>query len=214
MWQTLASSRETLPFLFNPYIWDIMNVKYKIQQNKSGQPGIFRLKAQDRAFFVNKVEVKKPMEILLAMRELGNRYVDDANFYQNFDPKELMYVEKELPSPIEAPTAGAYAKLLEHKNEYIKIEANATGNNLLFVGEIYYPAGWKAYIDGNETEIIKTNYAFRSVIVPAGKHVIEFKFDSPAFETGKTFSLAMNVLALLGAGFGIFLFVRNKKKNA
>jgi uncharacterized membrane protein YfhO len=94
--------------------------------------------------------------------------------------------------------------LTQRENERQVYTVTATGNNLVFFSEVYYPVSWKAYIDGKETPIIKTNFAFRGLIVPKGQHTVEFRYESPKFEQGKTISLACNLmvlLAALGAGF-------------
>ena len=62
-----------------------------------------------------------------------------------------------------------------YKNESFELKTSTKSDRLLFLSEIYYPIAWKAYIDGVETEIYKTNFAFRSIVVPAGEHKIEFK---------------------------------------
>ena len=84
---------------------------------------------------------------------------------------------------------------------------------MLVLDEIYYPAGWKAYIDGSETEIFKTNYFLRSVIVPSGKHKIEMKFHPDTFFTGRTISLisCTVLLVILLAGTGGYYMKRKKK---
>ena len=104
-------------------------------------------------------------------------------------------------------------KIVEKKPKYMKIEAEASGNNLLLISEIYYPAGWKALIDGKETEIHKTNFAFRSVIVPAGKHTVELRFESEKFESGKTYSIMANAITILCLAVGIFLNYRNRNQS-
>lgn len=91
---------------------------------------------------------------------------------------------------------------------------NATGNNLLVLNEIYYPAGWKAYIDGKETEIYKTNYFQRSIVVPSGKHKVELKFYPDTYYTGKKISIAANVLVtLLLIGGAAGMVISRKKKE-
>jgi hypothetical protein len=198
--------------LFNPFLWNLMNVKYIITSQSLGegiQPIYQSQKnralvylnntALNRVFFVKNAAVEKPREIIRNL-EKGN-----------FNPLDTAFVEKRLPSTIEMPDSTAYAKIIEKKNEYIKIEANASGNNLLFNGEIFYPVSWKGFIDGKETEIYKTNYAFRSVIVPKGKHIIEMKFESKNFEIGKTFSIILNIFVLALLVFG--LIYENKKQK-
>ena len=83
-------------------------------------------------------------------------------------------------------------------------------SKLLVVSEIYYPAGWHATIDGAETEILKTNYVLRSVVVPAGRHTVEFRFNPASTALGYTVSQAGWGAALLLILAGAFPFVREK----
>jgi uncharacterized membrane protein YfhO len=131
----------------------------------------------------------------------------------DFSPEKLAFIEKGLPSQIEPTMPEADAQVVVRKNEYIKINANATGNNLLFISEIYYPPSWHAYIDGKEAPIYKTNFAFRSIIVPKGIHNVEMKFHSDKFAQGKSISLGANIIVLVGLVVGIFLDRRSKKKE-
>lgn len=196
----------------NPFLWNILNVKYIVTREKlndyiqpvfqSAQTGAFVYLNDGmlpRAFFVDRAEKDAQINILKKLKA------------GSFDPRRTAFVEKDLPSEIETPAEDATAKVVKHENHLVEIKAKATGNNLLFISEIYYPPGWKAYIDGKETEIFKTNFAFRSIIVPEGEHTIELKYSSDAFELGRTLSLAGNILTTLALGIGIFLAVRRKK---
>jgi len=78
--------------------------------------------------------------------------------------------------------------------------------------EIYYPAGWTAYIDGNETEIYKTDYLLRSIVVPPGHHKVEFKFHPASYYTGKNISIAANSVVVLILLIGVGGFYYKKKK--
>jgi len=197
--------------LYNPFLWNLMNVKYIVAPQKdeqSGQqtPQVFpNPEALPRAFFVDSIEVAEPIKILENLKE------------GNFNPRNKVYVENQLSIAVDtlvedSLSEAAYVNILEKKNEYIKIEANATGNNFLFMSEIYYKPGWKAFIDGKETEIIKSNYAFRGVVVPKGKHNVEFKYHSDNFELGKTLSLSANILTLLLGFVAIFFYWKKRTK--
>lgn len=200
--------------LYNPFLWNMMNVKYIYadQQMGQGMQPIYQSQYSNelvyynpsmlpRAFFVAGVEKAEPLQILKKLKAM------------DFDPLDIAYVEEDLDIKLDAPGETAKATVTEFKNEYIKAEVEATGSNLLFFGEIYYPAGWKAYIDGEEVPIIKTNYAFRSVVVPKGKHTVEMKFVSVRFELGYTISFALNIATILALAGGLFIAWNNKKKK-
>ena len=208
----LPQAQGSTSTLFNPFLWNLLNVKYILAPSKlyEGVQAVFQSQQTQtliyynagmlpRAFFVNSAVVEKPINILHHLQK------------GDFNPLQIAYVEKALSEKIDTIQSEAKAKIIEKKNQYIKIEANATGNNLLFISEIYYPAAWHAFIDGKPTDIIKTNYAFRSVIVPKGKHIVELKYESAGFETGKTLSLVFNILVLLTLISAIFMEMRKKK---
>ncbi|HOK15249.1 MAG TPA: hypothetical protein PK007_10065, partial [Candidatus Kapabacteria bacterium] len=61
--------------------------------------------------------------------------------------------------------------------------------------EIFYPS-WIAKVDGKEVEIIRANYCFRSVVLPVGKHTVEFTAHSSKLISGTWISLATIVLSI------------------
>lgn len=60
-----------------------------------------------------------------------------------------------------------------------ELEVSIVKPAILFVSDSYYP-GWKAFIDGRQTEIYRADFTFRAIIVPEGKHKIVFEY-KPAF---------------------------------
>jgi uncharacterized membrane protein YfhO len=75
---------------------------------------------------------------------------------------------------------------------------------LAVFSEVYYPEGWKAFVNGKEVEIRKVNYLLRGLEVPAGKSKIEFKFDLPKYHTSTKLAYAGSILVLLLIGFGLY----------
>ena len=50
-------------------------------------------------------------------------------------------------------------------------------------------SGWRAWIDGEEVNILKANDAFKAVVVPAGTHTVAFTFQPMSFYIGLITSL-------------------------
>lgn len=60
----------------------------------------------------------------------------------------------------------------------------------LFFVPIPYDDSWTAYLDGNEVEILKANYAFCALEMPEGTHSVEFVYHNQFFEIGAIISAA------------------------
>ncbi len=78
-------------------------------------------------------------------------------------------------------------------------------DNLVFFS-VPYDKGFTAYVNGQEAEIEKVNYALSAVYVPAGDNEIVFSYKTPYLGTG---------MALTAAGwmvYGIYIFITKKKK--
>jgi hypothetical protein len=200
----------------NPMVMNLFNTKYIISdipyqdtnlaivyQSQSSQMNVIKkLDAFPRAFFVKNYEVKDKITIVSNLRD------------RNFNPKELAYLEEDPGIKID-PTIGAErVTVTDFGIHNLSLDVTATGNNLLFISEVYYPAGWKAFIDEIETSIYKTNYLWRSIIVPQGHHKIEMRFEPQSFKAGFTISIVLNIL-LVGIliGYATIYIVRFIKKR-
>lgn len=197
----------------NPLLWSLMNVKYIISnQNDSsqmllpvyrGDKNIFmNSMALPRTFFVDSYQVKSGIEILNSIKQM------------NFHPMQVGYFMEDPKITVEAPAAGAKAEITHYGIQDLEIQVHATGNNLLFLSEAWYPEGWKAFLDGNEIPIYRMNYMFRSVVVPAGDHSIVMKFEPKGFYFGKQLSLWINILSILGLGYFGFIYFSKRKQQS
>jgi LPXTG-motif cell wall-anchored protein len=200
----------------NPFLLGLGNVKYIISDEAindtimvkevyKGSNIIYENKLfLPRAFFADEYKVESGINILKNIREA------------NFNPRKIAFVEIGIDKKIDKPDSTAWVKLSKADIHNIEYDVNASGgNNLLVFSEIYYPAGWKAYINGNETEIFKTDYLLRSIVVPLGQHKVEFKFHPVSYYTGESISIAANIIIVLVlvVGIGGFYFKKKKKEE-
>jgi hypothetical protein len=201
----------------NPTLWRMLNVKYiitdkpfsdsLIQPIFSDENSSVQLNggALPRAYFVNRYEVKPTLEVLNMIKR------------NEFDPIDVLFFETDqaidLPK-IDPPTSDAYVNITKYIFETIEMEVNATGNNLLFLGDTYYPIGWKAFINGKETNIYRANHGFRAIVVPPGKHKVAFRYEPSSYYVGKMISFWLNAI-VLGSVSLIFVIrvIKGKRKK-
>ncbi|WP_420575640.1 YfhO family protein [Ekhidna sp.] len=99
--------------------------------------------------------------------------------------------------------------LTEKTPNKVSYTANIEGGSALGVfSEIYYPEGWKATIDGNETEILRANYVLRALSIPSGSHEIVFEFKPQTYFTGNTVMMVSSILVLLVFLGGVYFQLR------
>ncbi|MFY7898776.1 MAG: YfhO family protein, partial [Chitinophagaceae bacterium] len=90
----------------------------------------------------------------------------------------------------------------------------ANTNQFAVFSEIYYSAGWNAYVDGKKVDYCKVNYALRGMPVPAGKHTIEFKFEPSLVRLGEQLSKYAGIVSVLLVLLFAFLECKSYKKQS
>jgi len=194
----------------NLTLWRMLNVKYLISEKPLEHPALqpifsnskttvsVNTLALPRAYFVDSVAVLPTMEFLDSVKNNA------------FDPKEIAYLEEELPVAIEKTSEDANVIITEYDVQNIKLTAEATGTNMLFLGNTFYSKGWKAAVDGEPVEIFKLNHGFMGLVLNKGTHNVEFYYSPDTFVTGKYIALVLNVGLIL---MFVFVFVTAQKKK-
>ncbi len=187
------------PNFENYGILNMLNTKYIVYGDQRDNI-IVNPNANGAAWFVTKVEhVNSPTAELKKVYTVNTREVAVVD-ESKFNVPEFMF------------DSAAVINLAEHKPNYMKYESQSAMEGFAVFSEIYYPKGWKATIDGKETEILRADYVLRALHIPAGKHTIEFTFKPDAFYIGNKVTTASSwimMLVLLGSlGWSL------KKNNA
>jgi uncharacterized membrane protein YfhO len=107
----------------------------------------------------------------------------------------------------------AMIKLTKYGLNDLSFEATNTQEGFAVFADIYYPLGWKAFVDGKETEIVKTNYLLRGLFLPAGNHKIEFKFHPDTYFKWNMPSMISSILILLILVGGIGMGIKDEMKK-
>jgi hypothetical protein len=104
------------------------------------------------------------------------------------DTRRVAVTESAVPGiPQEAAGAGAEAagtaRLTGYGRESAVAEVDAERRALLVLTDVHFP-GWKAWVDGRETEIERVDYLLRGIRVPAGEHRVEFRYEPVSWRAG------------------------------
>ncbi len=165
---------------------NMMNTKYIITGNMASDT-IPNPDALGNAWFVKGIDYKK-----------GPRAVMDHLSF--FNPRDSAVMDEQdkidALSGLQVDTT-ARIQLVDNQNDVIHYTATTNAKQLAVFSEIYYRDGWKAYIDEQETPIVKVNYVLRGLVVPAGDHKIRFEFKPASVTRAKQIAGIASILVWL-----------------
>lgn len=194
----LSAINETLGKL---EVLNMMNTRYIIFNPNS--PPIYNLNGFGNAWTVDRIQwVDTPNEEIESLK--GYDLMTTAIVHREFEP-----LLSNL-NPVMDTTATV--NLVSYQPNHLVYETVTSTPNLIVFSEIWYTKGWKAYVDGVEQPLIRANYLLRSVVVPAGEHSIEMKFEPKVWAIGEKVSLASSLLLLLLSAGLAFRYIRQKKQ--
>ncbi len=144
---------------------------------------------------------------------------EEISALDNFVPAATAVVDKRFEKEVamfKGPKDPASTIVLkDYKPNHLTYEAKGLKSDQLAVfSEIYYDKGWNAYIDGEKSPYFRADYVLRAMVIPAGDHKIEFKFEPKSYYIGEKVSLAGSVvIILLLAGALFFEYRKENMKN-
>jgi hypothetical protein len=167
------------------------------------------------------------MDPIVNSKALGNCWFADTLLFAGNANQELSLVNRIDPSrqavtdirfkeKIRSSTFNGSEsdsiRLISYKPNELIYKSASSADRLAVFSEIYYPAGWKAFIDGKESDHIRVNYVLRGMVVPAGNHEIKFSFRPESYFVGNKISYASSaIFIMMVAGYAVWSFARRKK---
>jgi hypothetical protein len=172
----------------NQMVYNMLNTKYVIQKGRDGKdqaipnPGAFgSCWLVSALHFVNNADQE--------MAALDSLNLKDTAVVENLYKDRIPFM------PVKDSTASV--SLIENQNDNISYRFSARSNQFVVFSEIYYDKGWNAFIDGKPTPYCKVDYVLRGMAVPAGEHVIEFRFEPKSYVMGNRISVWAAILTYL-----------------
>jgi len=180
---------------------DPMNVKYLIASQKAaerlrtlprfrsveslplGLELFENLSVMPRFFLVNKVQrVTSDLEV----RELVGRQL--VSFRDTA-------VTSQPVTGLSAAAGGdaGVVQVIDYQADSLRLSVRTPQAAFLVLAESFYP-GWRAWVDGAPVEIVRTDIAFRGLVVPAGAHEVAMRFQPAILPLSLAISLAAAIL--------------------
>jgi len=159
--------------IFHPIADTNQGWAYPVWENKER----YKLVYKDDKFQLFKNNLTLPraelfynFEVIKDNKEIIKRFYSD-----NFDFRNVLILEENPDLKIEKEGSGS-VKIISYTPNKVIIRSSSNSPALLFLSDNYYP-GWKAKINGKNSNIYRADYSFRSVVVPKGNSIVEFLFN-------------------------------------
>jgi hypothetical protein len=173
----------------NMDVLNMLNTKYFIVPDNNKQPiAQYNVDAFGNAWFVENYRIVPNADAEIeALSDFNptNEAIVDERFEQFVAGKDF------------STDSNSFIKLDDYKPNHLTYKANCNNEKLAVFSEIYYPKGWDAYIDGELTDHFRVNYVLRAMVIPEGKHVVEFKFEPRSYNIGNKISMASSLVLII-----------------
>jgi hypothetical protein len=195
---------------------NILNVRYFfIDNNQESEYADFAIDDSKKELFSDKsVTIFENTKALPRAKLYYNWVIGESdegvlNILQSddFDEQNKVVLSKSIGASSEN-SGESSVKYLNYSDNFQKLKVNTSKDGYLFASDTHYP-GWRAYVDGIETEILRANYAFRALSIKQGEHEVEFIYDPKSFKIGKQVSLGTFIFLVGSLVYG----KKNKKRG-
>jgi|GEM_PF-1319424 len=155
--------------------------------------------ALPRAFFVPSIRVVASPEEVLRQLASGGPNLREVALVESVPTDGFLG---------HSSAAAGEVTVLQDRAEELALHVNTTGEGFVFLSDQYYP-GWEATVNDIPTPIMRANYAFRLIRVPAGASTVRFRYRPKSLWLG----MWVSVLALVAVvSYGVAQGGRRRKR--
>jgi len=114
--------------------------------------------------------------------------------------------EGDVPSSLVYSGEGSIAMTSYKPNHMVYSVDISSGPQFAVFSEVYYPDGWKAFVQGKEVDMKRVNYLLRGLELPQGSYELEMRFEPASYRMANLLSLVLSILIVGGI---LFFFVKD-----
>lgn len=196
------------PSGINTGVLNMLNVKFITSQGQVRIPGFSTVYGDQQGTVIENENVLPKAWFVDSVESLESQPDVLQRISDDFNSASLAYITGSLSNEIQPDTSAAVSVTGYTANQ-ISLDISRSVPGFLVLGEIWYPPGWTAYLNGDEIDIIRTNYVLRGFEIPPGNHELVLTLDPVWYSAGNWMSRA-GTLALFGTGLlgGLVYFRR------
>ena len=131
---------------------------------------------------------------------LTNSPLEEINRLHNFNSKNDAIIDRsqfDVSNIQKSYSQDGNINVIEYNPNKIIYDVSNTSDAFIVFSEIYYPHGWKVYVNGEERKILRVNYVLRGLQLNKGNHKIEMVFNPSPYKIGNNIILASNYILLI-----------------
>ena len=170
-------------------LYNFLGVKY-VLAGKESPPGDERLvpvfAGEEIDVYLNTAAYPRALFVTHASVARDHEEAWRAIHAPGFDPRQTVVLEQGPnadPAIGSADSGPAALSFVRYGLNDVAVSVNAPCAGWLVLSDVYYP-GWRAAVDGVTTPVLRANYTFRAVPVPAGDHLVEMTFAAWTWRIG------------------------------
>ncbi|NVO03016.1 MAG: YfhO family protein [Bacteroidetes bacterium] len=133
---------------------------------------------------------------------------EELHYVNGINPAQTAIIGKQFESLLgtfkNSDDSLASITFESYKPNNLVYNTKSSKEQLAVFSEIYYPHGWNAYVDGKLTPHFRANFILRAMMVPAGNHKIEFKFEPKEFKAAQSTAFASSIIVVIIVLGGLF----------
>jgi hypothetical protein len=224
-YQRLASRQQPGDYgnLVNPAFWRLTNTRYLYTNGELSDSGVTKLVGPVRNSAGSTVYLYRlpgdnpPPWIAPAMAKAGDEATQGTILDPRYEPLRVAVIDsaasvdvpplKALPEPL-----GITPKVTRYDPGHIALEWSpaAPAGSALVVSENYFP-GWTATVNGGQgAPVVRTDFTFIGVPLPAGATSVRLDFHDAAYQRGKVVSILAGLIALALVAAGTLMERRRR----
>ena len=154
--------------------------------------------SRDGGFEVQRLPTALPRAYVVGQFHLATSPRAGLSYMARGFPMRREVVLEEAPVVSIGP--GGAAEIVRYEDEEVAVALADSAGGILVLSDTYYP-GWRAFVDGVESPILRANHVFRAVVVPTGAEEVVFSYEPDSFRYGLLVSVAA-VALWLGLAWG------------